>query len=271
MEEGTVRRCLVRNLVIGILHVVVVLAIVACGPKNQASGRLVNLDEYGHEEDPVDSLNKEVNQALATGGPEEGTTGGAGDTGTPTGTSDAGQGTTKPKSTGTGPGQILITCKCMEKEVPCDVEILDNVDLSKKAAGKDSTKHSFSINPGEYRIELWFHEAVNIPKLTLQNITVGPGETVERVVNFPMAQVKFVPVKSGGGGKVAGWKLRIRLKGADDWANTNVKLNEYVYMSPGMYEGQLYKGNTKKEVTIDISTIQINEGAKSQVPIYVSH
>jgi hypothetical protein len=268
------RRCCVNRLIPGVLTALTLLALVACGGQTQASERLIKTADYSEEEDPIENLNKEVDQALATGEGSGGTgtttTGGTGTGTTTTGGTGTGT-TTQPSTPGSGPGQLIIKCKCLSEEVPCDVVVLKNEDLSKVHAGKDNTQYSFSLNAGVYRVELKFHKAVNDPKLTLQNIVVDPGGTVERVVNFPMAQVKFVPVSGSGKGKVGGWKLRIKLKGATDWANNNVKLNDYVFMSPGLYEGQLYKGSKKKERTIDISSIQINEGAKSQVPIYVTH
>ena len=251
----------------GLILAVLAVTLLACGPKQSATGRLVNMSDYEDQEDDIDNLNAQVDQALATGGgPSEGGT--TGTTGTTTTTKpDPGTGT-KPKTPGTGPGQLIIKCKCLGEEVPCDVVVENNTDLSKAGSGTEKTEYSFSLKSGVYKVHLKFHKAVNDPKLTLQNLAIDPGETVERVVNFPMAQVKFVPVTGSGKGKVGGWKLRIKLKGATDWANNNVKLNDYVYMSPGLYEGQLYKGKSK---TIDISSIQINEGAKSQVPIYVTH
>jgi hypothetical protein len=253
----------------GLFLALTAVTLLACGPKNTASGRLVNMDEYADEEDDIDALNAQVDQALATGGGEgEGGTAAAGGTTT---TTTPNEGTsTKPKTPGSGPGQLILKCKCLSEPVACDVVIEDNTDLSKAGSGTDKTEYSFSLKAGVYKVHLRFHKAVNDPKLTLQNLAIDPGETVERVVNFPMAQVKFVPVKGSGKGKVGGWKLRIKLKGATDWGNNNVKLNEYVYISPGLYEGQLYKGK-KGNKTIDISSIQINEGAKSQVPIYVTH
>ena len=256
------------NRTIIVLPAFMLLLLTSCGPKGVAGRRVITGTE-GNEEDPIEALNKEVDTALASGEEvEEGGTTTAGTSGTG-GTGAAGTGTAK--GTGTGPGQLLISCKCMGEDVNCDVSVLKTEDLGKVDGSKDKTKHSFAILPGTYRLELFFHQAVDDPRLTLQGVTIGPGETVERVVNFPMAQVKFVPVGSTGKGKIAGWKLRIKLKGADNWANDNVKLNEYVFMSPGLYEGQLYKGGKNKEITIDITSIQINEGAKSQVPIYVTH
>lgn len=252
----------------GLLLVTMAVTLLACGPKKGASGRLVNMSDYKGEEDDIEALNAQVDQALATGGGTEGGTSTAGGTTTTT-APDPGT-ATKPTTPGTGPGQLIIKCKCLSEDVPCDVVVEDNTDLSKAGSGTDKTEYSFSLKAGVYKVHLKFHKAVNDPKLTLQNLAIDPGETVERVVNFPMAQVKFVPVTGSGKGKVGGWKLRIKLKGATDWGNTNVKLNDYVYISPGLYEGQLYKGKGGGK-TIDISSIQINEGAKSQVPIYVSH
>ncbi|MBW2263795.1 MAG: hypothetical protein JRG91_17675 [Deltaproteobacteria bacterium] len=251
----------------GLLLATLAVTLLACGPKQGVSGRLVNMSDYEGEEDDIDDLNAQVDQALASGKGtgDGGTTASAGTTTAP----DPGT-ATKPKTKGTGPGQLIIKCKCLSEEVPCDVVVEDNTDLSKAGSGTDKSEYSFSLKAGVYKVHLRFHKAVNDPKLTLKNLAIDPGETVERVVNFPMAQVKFVPVKGSGKGKVGGWKLRIKLKGATDWDNNNVKLNEFVYMSPGLYEGQLYKGK-KGNKTIDISSIQINEGAKSQVPIYVTH
>ena len=255
-----------KKLLKGMILALPFLWLGGCGPKNDEGAKEPSGD------DPIENLQAQVDQALAekaaTAAQDEGSTGVAG---TETGAGDAGTGDAKPKPKGTGPAQLTILCKTMGKDIPCDVTIMDSGDGHKIDGGTEKNSYSFSLTSGTYMIDLKFHGAVDKPKLTLNGVELAAGETVERVVNFPMAEVKFVPVTAGTAKKLGGWKLRIKLKGATDWATENVKLDEYVYVSPGLYEGQLYKGTTKKQSTIDISSIQVNEGAKSTVPINVSH
>ncbi len=234
------------------------LALVACGNGNKD----VNNANDSEEVDPIEALNAEVDAALAHGGGEDDAQD-EGTTPTEVATTD------KPKPKGTGPGQLLLTCKVMGEEIPCDLEIQKSDDLTKVDSGKGKSKYSFSLNPGAYTIQLYFSGAADKPRLTLQQLEIPPGETVDRTVVFPMAKVTFIPV-SPTGKKVGGWKFRIKLMGAEEWATEDVKLNAPVYISPGLYEGQLYKGKGGS-VTIDVSKIQINEDAITQQPITVTH
>ncbi len=251
----------------GIVMALPLALLFGCGPKN---GEGADEPSGTDSEDPIESLEAQVNKAL-----QEKQASGGGDTTTEvasTGTGGTGTGATdQPKPKGTGPAQLTLLCKTMGKEVPCDVQVNADEDGHKVDGGTGKTSYSFSLTAGTYQLQLSFDGAVDKPKLTLNGVALAAGETVERVVNFPMAEVKFVPVQAGTSKKLGGWKLRIKLKGATDWANENVKLDDYVYVSPGLYEGQLFKGSSKKESTIDISSIQVNEGAKSTVPINVSH
>lgn len=249
-----------KRLCIAILPILPFVALAACGNGNKDVN---NADEADDDLDPIEALNKQVEQALAEGGSQDTGTATTPVETTPDDTED------KPKPKGTGPGQLLIHCEAMNEEVPCAVEIQRSEDLSKVEDASENTSHSFTLNPGNYTIQLYFDGAVDKPRLTLQSVEIPPGETVERDVVFPMAKVTFVPV-SPSGKKQGGWKLRLKLMGADNWSAENVKINTQVHISPGLYEGQLYKGKGGKK-TIDIPKIQINADAITQQPITVTH
>jgi hypothetical protein len=242
----------------GLTPLVALLVLVACG---NGKKDVKNADDTTDELDPIESLNKQVEEALAKsdGQPAQPT---------PEPQPTEPEPEEKPEPQGTGPGELLLTCEALDEEVPCDVEIQRSEDLSKVDSGKGKTSHSFTLNPGTYTVQLYYDGAVDKPNLTLQQVEIPPGATVEREVEFPMAKVTFIPVTPKGK-KVGGWKLRLKLKGADNWTAENVNVHSPVHISPGLYEGQLYRG--KKGKTIDIPKIQVNVDAITQQPIIVTH
>jgi hypothetical protein len=178
---------------------------------------------------------------------------------------------TTSSGTGTGPGTLKIVLKALGQEVVGDVRIKNTATDSdvEKAGGKST--YVFTLNKGTYKIDAIFHDAIDEPRLTLQDVEIPAGGKVERTFNFPMAQVKFIPVKSGTNSIVSGYKLRLKSLGAEEWFSKSVNTGkEFYYISPGNYEGQLFKGAKKHEKTIDIPSIQINEGSKAQKRIDVS-
>lgn len=184
---------------------------------------------------------------------------------------EAGTGSTTSAGTGTGPGTVKLILKALGQEVIGDVKVMDAKTQGEIDKGSGKSIYTFSLNKGVYNIDAIFHDAIDEPKLSLQDVEVPAGGKVERTFNFPMAQVKFIPVKSGTNSIVSGYKLRLKSMGAEDWFQKSVNTGkEFYYISPGNYEGQLFKGAKKHEKTIDIPSIQINEGSKAQKRIDVS-
>jgi|GEM_PF-6409479 len=173
--------------------------------------------------------------------------------------------------TGSGPGTLKIVLKALGQEVAGEVSVKDSATGAEVEKGNGKSTYTFSLNKGTYRIDAIFHEAIDEPKLTLQDVEIPAGGKVERTFNFPMAQVKFIPVKSGTDSVVSGYKLRLKTQGAENWFPKSVITGkDFYYISPGNYQGQLFKGAGKHEKTIDIPNIQINEGAKAQKRIDVN-
>jgi hypothetical protein len=144
-------------------------------------------------------------------------------------------------------------------------------DNSVVDSGQNKTSYVFTLSAGTYNIDAVFHQAVDEPKLTLSNIEIAAGSQTERTFNFPMAKVKFIPVKAGTNSVVKGYKLRLKAMGGEDFYQQSINPGvDYVLISPGNYEGQLFKGSKKKEKVIDIPSIQINEGSKATKRIDVS-
>ncbi|MFH1435400.1 MAG: hypothetical protein ABIJ56_06755 [Pseudomonadota bacterium] len=174
--------------------------------------------------------------------------------------------------TGTGPGTMKLVLKVLGEEAAGEVRVFKNdadQTVVEKGAGKST--YVFSLSPGSYNIDAVYREAINEPKLSLTSVQVPAGGKVERTFNFPMAQVKFVPVKSGTNQVVKGYKLRLKAKGGEDWyQQTFTPGNDFVNISPGNYEGELFKGSKKKEKIIPIPGIQVNEGSKATKRIDVN-
>lgn len=175
-----------------------------------------------------------------------------------------------PVPTGSGPGTLKLTLKVLGEEIKGEVRVISEASNSVIAKGKDKSTFVFSVPAGAYQIDAIFPDAVNEPKLTLNHVQVPPGGKVERVFNFPMARVKFIPMKAGTNKIVRGFKLRLKAKGGEQWYPKVVKPMDFIYISPGNYEGQLFRGKGKRVKTIDIPSIQVNEGAKAQKRIDVN-
>jgi len=148
--------------------------------------------------------------------------------------------------------------------------ITDDMNETVVETGTGKTSYTFSLKAGTYKVDATFHDAVDEPRLTLTGVKVPAGGKVDRVFSFPMAQVKFIPVKTGTGSIVTGYMMRLKAKGAEEWIKKTVKPGDEVFISPGNYEGELFKGKGKGEKKIGIPSIQINEGAKAQKRIDVS-
>jgi len=188
-----------------------------------------------------------------------------------TGTGGTGETETAAKGTGSGPGTVKLILKALGEEVTGTVTVMRASDSSVVDSGQNKSTYVFTLSAGTYIIDAVFHQAVDEPKLTLSNIEIAPGSQTERTFNFPMAKVKFIPVKAGTNSVVKGYKLRLKAMGGEDFYKQSINPGvDYVLISPGNYEGQLFKGSSKKEKVIDIPSIQINEGSKATKRIDVS-
>lgn len=188
-----------------------------------------------------------------------------------TNTTDTGESETTSTGIGSGPGTVKLILKALGEEVTGTVTVMRAADNSVVDSGQNKSTYVFTLSAGTYNIDAVFHQAVDEPKLTLSNIEIAPGSKTERTFNFPMAKVKFIPVKAGTNSVVKGYKLRLKAMGGEDFYQQSINPGvDYVLISPGNYEGQLFKGSKKKEKVIDIPSIQINEGAKATKRIDVS-
>jgi hypothetical protein len=188
-----------------------------------------------------------------------------------TDTGESGESETTTAGTGSGPGTVKLILKALGEEVTGTVTVMRAADNSAVDSGQNKSTYVFTLSAGTYNIDAVFHQAVDEPKLTLSNIEIAPGSKTERTFNFPMAKVKFIPVKAGTNSVVKGYKLRLKAMGGEDFYQQAINPGvDYVLISPGNYEGQLFKGSKKKEKVIDIPSIQINEGSKATKRIDVS-
>lgn len=234
----------------------------SCG----GDGKNVNepIGEIGEEEDELNWENEQLSEeekAEFDEGKVEYEPVGAGDE-KPTGTT---------LGSGVGPGTLKLTCKALGEAVVAEIKIMKASDMSVLETADGKSAYSFSLSAGTYSVDAIFHEAVDEPRLTLTNVEIPAGGKVERTFNFPMAKVKFIPVKSGTNQVVKGYKLRLKSMGGEDYFTKTITTSkDFVLISPGNYEGELFKGSKKKQKVIGIPSIQINEGSKAQKRIDVS-
>jgi len=208
-------------------------------------------------------LSKEEEEEFGEGKVEYESTGGSGG-------SETGGGTDASVGTGSGPGTLKLICKALGDDVVAEIVVKKASDGSVVEKGDGKSSYTFTLSQGVYDVDAVFHEAIDEPKLTLLKVEIA-GNTVERTFNFPMALVKFIPVKTGTNSVVSGYKLRLKAMGGEDFYPTSFTPNaDYVLISPGNYQGELFKGSKKKEKVIDIPAIQINEGSKATKRIDVS-
>jgi hypothetical protein len=207
-------------------------------------------------------LTKEEEEEFGEGKVEYESKEGSGGTGT--GGTDASVGT------GSGPGTLKLICKALGDDVVAEIVVKKTSDGSVVEKGDGKSTYIITLPQGIYDVDAIFHGAIDEPKLTLQKVEIA-GNTVERTFNFPMALVKFIPVKTGTNSAVSGYKLRLKAMGGEDFYPKSFTPNaDYVLISPGNYQGELFKGSKKKEKVIDIPAIQINEGSKATKRIDVS-
>ena len=238
----------------------------SCGGDNKEAEEPyanINVNEEEVEWENVE-LSEEEKAEFAEGAVEE----------EPVASGETGEEETPPAAelgTGTGPGTLKLVLKVLGKEVVGEVRVIRNdadQTVVEKGAGKST--YVFSVSPGTYNIDAVYREAINEPRLTLTNVKVPAGAKVDRTFNFPMAQVKFVPVKSGTNQVVKGYKMRLKAKGGEDWfQQTFTPGKDHVKISPGNYEGELFKGKKKQKI-IPIPGIQVNEGSKATKRIDVN-
>jgi hypothetical protein len=235
----------------------------SCGGNKSANEPTVPV---GEDSDEVSwqnvQLSKEEEEEFGEGKVEYESAGGSGSTET--------GGTESSVGTGSGPGTLKLICKALGENVVAEIIVKKASDQSVVEKGDGKSSYAFTLSQGIYDVDAIFHEAIDEPTLTLQKVEIA-GNSVERTFNFPMAKVKFVPVKTGTNSVVSGYKLRLKAMGGEDFYPKSFTPNaDYVLISPGNYQGELFKGSKKKEKVIDIPAIQINEGAKATKRIDVS-
>ncbi len=154
---------------------------------------------------------------------------------------------------------ITVVAKIERQLAQAEVKVMSTASEPREVA-KGLSGQPLSVSDGSYDLYITCMDLLDQPTITIRDVIVQPGATVEREANFPSGTVTL-HVKVGG--RTLKKKTLVLFKDGEAVPG-KAKTGLPFKLTPGPYEAEVSVGRKAKS---RITGIQVYEGAKRNIPV----